>query len=137
MDASTTIKPEYRLSGLTGLIIGSAMKVHTRLGPGLLESTYHACLTHELTNAGLVVQTQVALPLVYGGVHLDIGYRVDMIVGDLVVVEIKAVDSILPIHGSQLLTYLKLSNKEIGLLLNFNVRKMTDGITRKIMTRKN
>ena len=128
---------KYPLSELTGLIIGCAMKVHTKLGPGLLESTYHACLVYELTKAGLEVQSQVALPLTYGGVQLDVGYRVDMIVSGLVIVEIKSVDAVIPVHESQLLTYLKLSTKEVGLLLNFNVKKLTDGITRKIMTRKN
>ncbi|MEP7326206.1 MAG: GxxExxY protein [Gemmatimonadota bacterium] len=127
----------FPLSQLTGLIIGCAMKVHTRLGPGLLENSYHACLAHELVNAGLEVDSQVALPLFYGDVQLDVGYRVDMIVSDLVVVEIKSVERVIPIHEAQLLTYLKLSNKEIGLILNFNVRKLTDGITRKIMSRKN
>ena len=112
------------------------MKVHTRLGPGLLESSYHACLAYELANAGLEVQSQVALPLTYGDVQLEVGYRVDMVVSDLVIVEIKSVDTVIPVHESQLLTYLKLSNKEIGLLLNFNVPKLADGITRKIMTPK-
>lgn len=128
-------KSEYPLSGLTGLIIGCAMKVHTKLGPGLRESSYHACLAFELTNPGLEVQSQVPLPLVYGDIQLEVGYRVDMIVSDLVILEIKSVDSILAVHESQLLTYLKLSNKEIGLLLNFNVKKLTDGINRKILTR--
>lgn len=104
------------------------------LGPGLLESSYHACLAYELVDAGLEVRSQVALPLAYGEVRLEVGYRVDMIVSDLVIVEIKAVDTVMSIHESQLLTYLKLSNKGIGLLLNFNVKRLTDGITRKILT---
>ena len=132
---SGTVKADYPHSGLTGLIIGCAMKVHTKLGPDLLESSYHACLAYELTNAGLEVQSQVGLPLVYGKVQFEVGYRVDMIVSDLVIVEVKAVDTVIAVHESQLLTYLKLSGKEIGLLLNFNVKRLTDGITRKILTR--
>jgi len=110
------------------------MKVHTRLGPGLLESSYHACLAYELVNAGLEVRSQVSFPLAYGEVQLEVGYRVDMIVSDLVIVEVKAVDTVIAVHESQLLTYLKLSGKEIGLLVNFNVKRLTDGITRKILT---
>jgi GxxExxY protein len=133
--SASATEADYPQSGLTGLIIGCAMKVHTKLGPGLLESSYHACLAYELINAGLEVQSQVSLPLAYGEVQLEVGYRVDMIVSDLVIVEIKAVDTLIPVHESQLLTYLKISKKEVGLLLNFNVKRLTDGITRKIMTR--
>ena len=120
--STSATKGDYPQSGLTGLIIGCAMKVHTKLGPGLLESSYHACLAYELVNAGLEVRSQVSLPLAYGEVQLEVGYRVDMIVSDLVIVEVKAVDTVIPVHESQLLTYLKISKKEIGLLLNFNVK---------------
>ncbi|HEV8125183.1 MAG TPA: GxxExxY protein [Gemmatimonadales bacterium] len=133
--SASATKADYPQSGLTGLVIGYAMKVHTRLGPGLLESSYHACLAYELINAGLEVQSQVSLPLAYGEVQLEVGYRVDMIVSDLVIVEIKAVDTVIPVHESQLLTYLQISKKEVGLLLNFNVKRLADGITRKVMTR--
>ncbi|MEP7324720.1 MAG: GxxExxY protein [Gemmatimonadota bacterium] len=122
------------LTGLTGVIIGCAMTVHRALGPGLLESTYRRCLEYELGVAGLEVRSEVGLPLVYGNVRLEMGYRIDIIVSDLVVLEINSVETILPIHESQLLTYLKLSQKQVGLLLNFNTVKLTDGIKRNILS---
>ncbi len=106
------------------------MRVHTELGPGLLESTYQACLQHELAKAGLRSDAQVALPVIYEGVKLEVGYRVDLLVEDLVVVELKSVDAIAPIHQAQLLSYLKLSGKSLGLLINFNVVHLKDGIKR-------
>lgn len=124
------------LTDLTGIIIGCAVKVHRALGPGLLESSYHACLEYQLTQGGLDVRSQVELPLIYADVRLDIGYRIDMIVADLVVIEVKSVEAILPIHESQILTYLKLANKQVGLLLNFNTVKLTDGIKRKVLTQR-
>jgi GxxExxY protein len=111
-------------------IITAAMKVHTALGPGLLESTYQACLQHELGKAGIHSESQVPLPVVYEGVKLDLGYRIDLLVEDLVVVELKAIDAIAPIHQAQILSYLKLSGKSIGLLINFNVVHLKDGIKR-------
>jgi len=111
-------------------IITAAMRVHTELGPGLLESTYQACLQHELAKAGLRSDAQVALPVIYEGVKLEVGYRVDLLVEDLVVVELKSVDAIAPIHQAQLLSYLKLSGKSLGLLINFNVVHLKDGIKR-------
>jgi len=112
------------------------MKVHRALGPGLLESSYHACLEYQLAQAGLEVRSQVGLPLIYGNVQMDVGYRLDMLVADLVVIEVKSVEAILPIHESQILTYLKLSKKQVGLLLNFNTVKLTDGIKRKVLTQR-
>lgn len=117
---------------LTGEIIGCAMKVHTVLGLGLLESAYEACLYYELNKTGLKVAKQVPLPLVYEDVKLECGYRIDLIVENKVIVEIKSVESLNPIHSVQLLTYLKLSNCKLGLLLNFNVLQLKDGIKRVV-----
>ena len=111
-------------------IITAAMMVHTELGPGLLESTYTACLEYELGQAGLRSATQVGLPVVYRGVRLELGYRIDLLVEELIVVEIKSVDAVSPVHHAQLLSYLKLSGKSIGLLINFNVVHLKDGIRR-------
>jgi GxxExxY protein len=108
------------LNEISGTIVDSAMKVHTALGPGLLESTYEACLTFELAERGLEVRAQVALPITYRTVRLDAGYGIDLLVEDSVIVELKAVESVLPIHEAQLLSYLKLSGKKLGLLINFN-----------------
>ncbi len=120
------------LNRVSGAIVDSAMKVHTALGPGLLESTYEACLAFELTDRGLQVRTQLVLPIVYRSVRLDAGYRLDFLVEDSVVVELKAVESVLPIHEAQLLSYLKLSGKKLGLLINFNVVHLKDGIRRMV-----
>jgi GxxExxY protein len=106
------------------------MKVHTELGPGLLESTYTACLQFELAQAGVQGATQVGLPVVYRRVMLELGYRMDLLVEDLVVVEIKSVEAISPVHQAQILSYLKLSGKSIGLLINFNVVHLKNGIGR-------
>ena len=111
-------------------VITAAMKAHTELGPGLLESTYTACLQYELTRAGVHSATQVGLPVVYCGVKLELGYRIDLLVENLVVVEIKSVDGISPVHMAQILSYLKLSGKSVGLLMNFNVVHLKDGIKR-------
>jgi GxxExxY protein len=115
---------------ITGEIVDSAIKVHSSLGPGLLESAYEACLLHELRKRGLNVQSQMVLPLVYDGVQIDTGYRLDLLVEDVVIVEMKAVEKILPIHKAQLLSYLKLSGRKVGLLINFNVLHLKDGILR-------
>jgi GxxExxY protein len=106
---------------ISGRVIEAAMKVHSALGPGLLESTYEACLLHELRKADLKAEAQVGLPVVYDGVRLDLGYRIDLLVENAVLVELKAVDSLAPIHQAQLLSYLKLAGRHIGLLINFNV----------------
>ena len=105
-------------------------KVHSELGPGLLESTYQACLQYELLEADIRSASQVGLPVVYRGVRLELGYRMDLVVEDLVIVEIKSVDAVSPVHHAQLISYLKLSGKSIGLLINFNVVHLRDGIKR-------
>jgi len=117
---------------ITEKIIGAAIRVHTELGPGLLESSYQECLFHELVLEGLKVEKEKPLPLVYKGVKLDCGYRVDLLVEDVIVVELKAVESITDVHIAQVLTYLKLSNSRIGLLLNFNVFRLKNGLKRLI-----
>ena len=113
-------------------IIGCAIKVHTGLGPGLLESAYEECLYYELIKEGLKVEKQKALPLIYKEIKLEIGYRLDLIIEDKVIVEIKACDGLNDIHLAQILTYLKLSNVKLGLLINFNVSKVKDGIKRVV-----
>lgn len=120
------------LNDITGKIIAAAMKVHTLTGPGLLESVYHTCLKHELENAGLRVQSQVPIPVYYDGLVLESGYKADLIVEDRVIVELKCADELAPIHKAQLLTHLRLANKPLGLLLNFKVVHMRDGIRRVI-----
>jgi GxxExxY protein len=115
---------------VTQSIIGCAMKVHTALGPGLLESAYEVCLMHELVKAGFTVQSQLALPIEYDGVKLDAGYRIDLLVQDLVIVELKCVEGFTDVHIAQLLSYLKLSKKNVGLLVNFHVKHLKDGIKR-------
>jgi GxxExxY protein len=115
-------------------IIGCALKVHSALGPGLLESAYEACLSHELGKLDIDVKRQLPLPVVYDGLALDAGYRIDLLVGDCVVVELKSVEQLLPLHLSQVLTYLKLSGAKLGYLLNFNVPRMKHGIRRVILT---
>ena len=121
---------------ITWMIIKCAMKVHSALGPGLFESVYLACVVFELREAGFKVDVKVKLPLVYRGIQLDCSYEIDIIVNDLVVVELKTVAAILPVHHAQLLTYLKLTGKPIGLLFNFNVAQLKDGIVRKMNTPK-
>jgi GxxExxY protein len=117
---------------VSGQVVDAAMKVHTALGPGLLESAYEGCLAYELRKRGLKVGTQVGLPVVYEGVNIEVGYRIDLLVEDLVIVELKAVDKVAPIHEAQLLTYLKLSGKRLGLLINFNVVHLKDGLKRMV-----
>ena len=119
---------------LTEQIIGAAVDVHRALGPGLLESAYEECLCHELHLRGLTFERQVSLPVEYKGVKLDCGYRLDLIVQDQIVLELKCVEHILPVHEAQLLTYLKLTGKHVGLILNFNVATLTrGGIVRKVL----
>lgn len=120
------------INQITGSIISAAMKVHSALGPGLLESAYEACLLHELKKQGLSVEGQVGLPVLYDGIRIDVGYRMDLLVEDAVVVELKAVDQLNGVHEAQLLSYLKLSGKRAGLLINFNVRHLKDGIKRLV-----
>lgn len=120
-------------SQLTYRIIGLAMRVHRRLGPGLLESVHERCLCHELTQAGIPFQRQVPLPVRYDDTLLDRGYIADIIVDDQAILEIKAAEQILPIHEAQLLTYLRLTECRIGLLINFNTVSLTDGIRRRVL----
>ena len=119
-----------RLDSITRRIIGAAIEVHRRLGPGLLESAYEACLAFELREMGLRVEQQKPLPVVYKEVNLDCGYRMDLVVEDAIVVEIKAVEKLAPIHDAQLLSYLRLANKSVGLLINFHVRLLKNGVKR-------
>jgi GxxExxY protein len=118
---------------LSGRIIGMAIEVHRHLGPGLLESAYEECLCFDLAEAGIDFARQVPLPVVYKGVRLDCGYRMDLVVDNCVVVEIKAVEAIAPIHKAQLLTYLRLSGHKVGLLMNFNAVVLKDGLHRLML----
>ena len=117
---------------VSGIIVDAAMKVHTSLGPGLLESAYEACLIRELRKRGLRVESQVPISVVYDGETLDVGYRADLIVEGMVLVELKSVETVLPVHKAQLLSYLRLSVKQVRLLINFNVEHLRDGIKRVI-----
>lgn len=118
---------------LTESILGAAIDVHHRLGPGLLESAYEACLAYELTRRGISISRQVEIPLLYKEIRIDCGYRIDMLIDERVVVELKSVDRLLPIHEAQLLTYLRLSGIRVGLLINFNVPRLKDGILRRVL----
>ncbi len=121
---------EERINVITAAIIGAAMKVHSALGPGLLESAYEACLAYELRKSGFDVKTQVELPVLYEGVRIDLGYRIDILVNDLVIVELKCVEKLAPVHEAQIISYLRLSKKNVGLMINFHVRHLRDGIKR-------
>ncbi len=121
------------LNAISFDIIGCAIKVHSELGPGLLESTYEVCLMHELVELGYVVERQKELPVVYKQHKLDAGYRIDLLVQKQIIVELKSIDAIAPIHEAQLLTYLKLAHKKLGLLINFNVLQLKDGIVRRVL----
>lgn len=117
---------------ISQIIIGCAIKVHTALGPGLLESAYEECLYYELLKSGLKVEKQKALPLIYEEIRLEVGYRLDLIVENKVIVEVKACEGLNDVHLAQVLTYLKLSNVKLGLLINFNVSKVKNGIQRVV-----
>ena len=121
------------LNELTEAIIGAAMEVHRTLGPGLLESTYEMCLCRELSIRGISFERQVPIAVEYKGVKLDCGYRADIVVDGMILVEIKAIDSLLPIHDAQLLSYLKLGGWKIGLLINFNVELLKNGLRRRVL----
>jgi GxxExxY protein len=118
------------INEITGQIVDASIKVHTRLGPGLLESAYEACLAYELRKRGLDVGVQVPLPIHYEDVKLEVGYRLDLLVESSVIVELKSVEKMIPLYDAQLLSYLKLSGKKIGLLINFNVIRLKDGLKR-------
>ena len=128
------MQPKRRLyqEELTGQIIGAAIEVHKQLGPGLLESTYQACLCHELELRGISFEFEKPLPLEYKGIKLECGYRIDLLVAGLVIVEIKSVEALAPIHEAQLLTYLKLTGIKVGFLINFNVVVLKNGIRRLV-----
>lgn len=121
------------LNNITEQIIGAAIAIHRELGPGLLESTYEACLAYELVGQGLRIEQQKVVPVRYRGVYLNCGYRIDLLVEGRVVVELKAVEELEPIHEAQLLTYLKLGGWKLGLLINCNVQVLKDGIRRRIL----
>ena len=121
------------LNTLSHQILGCAFRVHTKLGPGLLESTYEVCLAHELQKVGIHFERQRRLPVIYDDLKLEEGYRIDLLVENRIILEIKSVDAVAPIHKAQLLTYLKLSQTRLGLLLNFNVQHLKDGISRVIL----
>ncbi len=116
---------------VTHRIIGCAMHVHSALGPGLLESAYEVCLEHELKKAGFKVARQLPVSVVYDGIELDAGYKIDLLVEDAVILELKAVEKLLPVHEAQLLSYLRLANKKTGLLINFHTASLKDGIIRR------
>jgi GxxExxY protein len=120
------------INEISGAIVDAAVNVHEALGPGLLESVYEVLLAHELQQRGFAVERQVPVPIHYMGIRFHEGYRLDLLVEDLVIVEIKSVETIAPVHNKQVLTYLKLTNKPLGLLLNFNSDLMKHGITRLV-----
>jgi GxxExxY protein len=121
---------KHKLDQITQRIIGAAIEVHKTLGPGLLESAYQACLAFELREGGLKVEEQLPLPVVYKNVRLDCGYRIDLLIESEIVIEIKAIEALVPIHEAQLLSYLRLSGKRVELLINFHVRMLKDGLKR-------
>jgi GxxExxY protein len=130
--SSPAVIPLARVNQVSGIVVNAAMRVHSVLGPGLLESAYQVCLEQELRKRGLIVEAQLGLPLVYEGEKLDLGYRIDLLVENLVIVEIKCVEAIHPVHEAQLLSYLRLSGKNVGLLINFYVARLKDGIKRMV-----
>ena len=125
--------PALELLALTGSIVDAGLKVHRALGPGLLESVYEQCLAHELATRGVRIQRQFVLPVIYEGLQIDAGYRVDILIESQVIVEVKSVDALSRLHHAQLLTYLKLSGCRIGLLMNFNVVLFKDGLKRLLL----
>ena len=127
-----TINDKEQYNKITEEIIGAAIQVHKELGPGLLESAYEACLTYELGECGFTVERQKPLPLVYKNIKLECGYRIDVLVDQKVIVEVKAIDQVLPIHLTQLLSYLRLSGCKVGLLINFNEKLLKHGIHRVV-----
>ncbi len=134
-DAESAVNAEaeidrLRTNRITGEIINRSLQVHSKLGPGLLESVYHACLMHDLIKCGIQVQSQLWLPVIYDGLCMNAGYRIDLLVADTVIVEVKSIEQILPLHLAQLLTYLRLAQKPVGLLINFNVTRLCEGVKR-------
>jgi GxxExxY protein len=121
-----------QLNGLSGVVVDAAIDVHRAIGPGLLESAYSACLVHELRSRDVAVATQVPLPIYYKGVKLDVGYRIDLVVEGEIIVELKAIAKLLDVHTAQLLSHLRLSNRRLGLLINFNVPRLKEGLKRVV-----
>jgi len=121
---------ESGINSVTSAIIGAAMKVHSTLGPGLLEKAYSACVAYELRKLGFDVKVEVELPVIYESVRIDLGYRIDLLVNNLVIVELKCVEKILPVHEAQIISYIRMCKKNVGLLINFHVRHLKDGIKR-------
>lgn len=121
------------LNRISGKVIAAAIKVHRELGPGLLESVYETCLAHELIESGFKLETQVFLPIIYKNITIDKGLKLDILVEGEVILELKSVETLLPIHQAQLFTYLKLSKKRLGLLINFNVTALRQGIKRLVL----
>ena len=130
--ASAVPTRQPHINQITGCVVDAAMRVHSLLGPGLLESAYLACLAHELRKHGLRVATQVGLPVIYDGERIELGYRMDLVVENRVVVEVKCVEAIHPIHQAQLLSYMRLSGIQVGLLINFYVLHLRDGVKRMV-----
>ncbi|TLS66947.1 GxxExxY protein [Mariprofundus erugo] len=126
------VKSTDDINKLSRIILDAAMYVHSSLGPGLLESAYEHCLYFELHSRGIACERQLELPIMYRGHRIDAGYRSDLLVGDTIIVELKTTERILPVHEAQLLSYLKLSNKRLGLLINFNAIHLKDGIKRMV-----
>lgn len=124
------MKTRQEIEAIAKIVVDAMIHVHRSLGPGLLESTYQVCLAYELKKRGIRVQCEVLLPVQYDRITIDAGYRIDMLVEDVIIIENKAVQELLPIHKAQLLTYLKLSGVKLGFLLNWNVQLMKDGINR-------
>ena len=129
--------PTPEMNRISGDVVDAAFKVHFALGPGLLESVYQTCLVHKIRQKNLRVETQVDLPITFEGVSLESGLRLDLLVDKKLVVEIKAVESLLPVHEAQLLTYLKITGCELGLLINFNVPVLKEGIKRIVFSKRN
>lgn len=129
-----SIEPSEQHDRVAYQIVDSAFAVHHALGPGLLETVYEQCLSCELGARGVAVRRQIAVPVVYRHVRLDLGFRLDLLVGSLVVVELKAIERLLPVHEAQLLTYLKLSGYRLGILINFNVARIKDGLRRIVLS---
>ena len=125
-------RPELLHGDVTNAILGAAYRVHSKLGPGLLERAYRVCLCHELTRRNLAVEAEKLLPVEYDGLTIDLGYRVDLLVEDAVIVEVKALETIGFVHEAQLLSYLRLSRKRVGMPINFNVAHLRDGIRRRV-----
>ena len=123
---------QLRINQVSGAIVSSAMRVHSVLGPGLLESAYQGCLVHELRKRGFEVASQVGLPVIFDGEKIELGYRIDLVVEHLVIVEVKSVEAIHPVHQAQLLSYMRLSGIGVGLLINFYVAHLRDGIKRMV-----